>query len=115
MIKINDTALPSPSGLTVTVKSVTGAGGRNTLGETVRDTLAVKRAVTLVWKRINQSTLASMLALINGNGPLQLTYHDPALGETTIACVAAARAMTMERYDGGATVWGDVTITLEEK
>ena len=114
-MKIDNTALPSPSALSVTVKPVTGAGARNTLGALVRDTLAFKRAVTLVWRRLDQGTLAAMLALIEGKDAVELTYHDPALGETSISCACAARTMAMERYLSGAPVWSDVTMTFEER
>lgn len=114
MIQINGTALPSPSGLTVTVKPIAGAGARNTLGALVRDTLAVKRVISLAWRRLDQATLAAMLALTEGVGDVTLHYCDPALGETSVVCAIAAREMTMER-DGGAPVWRDVTMTLEER
>ncbi len=115
MIKIENTALPSPTKLSVTVKPIAGASARNTLGQLVRDTLAFKRAVTLVWRRMDQATLTALLALIEGKDAFLLTYHDPAQGATSITCACSSRTMDMERYQGGAPIWSDVTLTLEER
>lgn len=115
MTKINHTALPAPTAFSLAVKPITGAGARNTLGELMQDTLAFKREVTFVWRRLDQSTLSAMLELIEGQGEVTLTYPDPALGEITIPCACTARSMAMEAYGGGAPIWKDVTLTFEER
>lgn len=115
MITLNQLTLPAPSSLSVRVRPQGGIAQYNTLGQLVQDGFFDKRIVTVAWARMPGETLEALSALLADGGFFTLTYPDPLSGSRAMSCRVTDRSASVYRYQNGAPLWADVSLTLEEQ
>lgn len=115
MLRINGTAAPSPSALSVSLEPVAGATERSADGAAVVDFLGDKRRLKLKWACLSAAQLKALLGAVSG-GFFEAEYPDPITGAAaSVTCWCAARSMEMFRLRDGAPVWRDVEMEWMER
>ena len=115
MLKINGTAMPSPSAMQVTLEEIAGTPERSAAGGAVMDCRGSKRRIVLKWAWLTGQQLSGLLAAVEARF-FDATFPDPVSGAArTVRCWCAARSMGVLRMRGGAPVWTEIEMEWRER
>ena len=103
---VNQTAVPSPSEMTVEIFDVSGGVERSAGGSALIDRVAVKRRLELTWAHLSGVELRGLLSAVGAAPFFEATYPDPQTGAArTMTCYAEERAAAVQRVTNGVPVW----------
>ena len=116
LLKIGDTALPTPTVLQPTVTDLDSDGtGRNQAGTMFRDRIAVKRKVHCEWGVLSRSEMSDLLQAMS-DASFSLTYPDPQTGalETITAYVGDRSPAVCQVISDNDWLWNGLAIDFVE-
>lgn len=114
MIKIDGTAIPTPSGYQVSVMDISKTE-RNARGQMIIERVAVKRKLELSWAHLAGADLQQVLRLA-GSVFLTVEYPDPEDGAPRSGTFYVEdRSVAAMDYLDGQTRWKDVGLSLVER
>lgn len=114
MIKINGTAIPTPSEFKITIKD-SAAAERSASGMAIMDFSGSKRTLKLKWAHLYGEPLASLLQLVEGNF-FAVEFPDPVTGGMATANFwCGGRTAGVLRVDEGIPVWTDIEMEWSEQ
>ena len=113
MITINQTEL-YPSTFSVSITDVDAVQQTNALGELLRDTVGVKRALNVSFNALPCETVQDILAALEP-GFFDVTYPDPLDGPATRIFFVDSKDIGMYQYNDGAPVWQGLSFKFTER
>lgn len=115
MITINGQSIPAPTDYVVSVMDIDGDTARTASGLMVRDRIAVKRKLELMWKYLTKDELTNLL---NAVSPVffDVQYVDSQTGDTkTGTFYVGDRTAGAIDYAGGQIRWKDIRMNFIER
>ena len=117
MLKINGNAVAAPSVFQVDVYDIDGdSTARNTLGDMLRDRVAVKRKLICEWPPLTMSEASAILQAVQ-DVFFEVTYPDPMTGSTaeTKTFYVGDRSMPLLLVKDGGYLWQGLKMNFIEK
>lgn len=116
MLTINNTTIPTPSAMRISLIEVGDSSRRNAAGELVIDRCALKRRLQPGWNILSAADASALLAAVSGQPFFTLAYPDPITGSTrTVQCTCSAMDTGILRMEQGAPVWQGIEMTWIER
>ena len=113
MLQINGIDIPTPSSYKVGIEDLVKAE-RNANGTLIKEIIATKRKIELVYNYLTQSDVASVLTLV-GNNTFTVTYVDPINGDgATGTFYSGGRSVSAIDYQNGVMRYKDIRFNLIE-
>lgn len=115
MLKINGTAVASPSEMQVRIFDVGAQPERSADGGLVADRVAVKRSLKLKWPALSTAQMGALLGAVS-DGFFTVTCFDPlTAAEREMVCRCGERIVGVLRMQDGAPVWSGVEMEWTER
>lgn len=115
MIKVNGSAISTPSKLSVGIYDVSKNADRNAEGTILIDRVAVKRKLEMEWGPLTNSQISALLSKVT-DVFFSVTYPDPQTGgNKTITCYVGDRSVPMLMYQNGIPMWEGLKMNFIEK
>ena len=115
MIKINGAPIPAPSDYSVTVMDIELGKIRTASGLMVREKIATKRKLELVWRYLTREQMESLLAVV-GSTFFVVEFPDPQSVAPQIGTFSVEdRSAGALDYDAGNVRWTDIKMTFVER
>ncbi len=117
MLKINNTPVKSPSVFQVDIYDLDSPDtARNTLGEMLRDRIAVKRKLICEWPPLTMAEISPILSAVK-DVYFEVTYPDPVTGNLaeTKTFYVGDRQMPLWKKKGDEYTWEGLKMNFIEK
>lgn len=114
MIKINNVAMPTPSGYTVGIMDIVNAE-RNAKGDMIIDLINTKYKIEVEWPTMDQATMSRLLSALESKVTFQVEFIDPITGNMkTSTFYKGDRNIPMMDFLNGKARWKNFKINLIE-